>query len=384
MQRLNTIGRMLSIASFFMIPGYVVAASPVLKLTSDQLQTAKVTFVVARAVNASQSGNAEGATLRLAGRAVVPNVALDVVLAPAAGRVESLLVNPGQQVQAGQPLARLYSAEVLAMQRDLVSARARAALATARAERDEALFAEGIIARNRLLEARAELADAQAVLREHQQLLRLTGLSEIETSRIRVASDITSLLTITARRSGTVLQQGTGPGQQVAAGDPLFQIAALDHLWLELQATRDQARRIAVGDSVQVAGCTDTAKVLSTSLLLDSQSQTVTVRAEMRDAAGCLSPNQFLEAGVSPRAAGPDLVIVPEGGLVRLENRDHVFVRTDGGLRPVIVNVERRASGTAWVSGALQAGDAVAATGLAALKGSWLGLGAAAESGQSN
>ena len=197
----------------------------------------------------------------------------------------------------------------------------------------------------------------------------------------RTAADISPLLTVSARRAGTVLQQTTGPGLAVAAGDPLFQIAALDHLWLELQATRAQAQRIAKGDAVQVAGCEGPATVIATSLHLDSQSQTVTVRAELRDAGGCLSPNQYVEASVSPRASGPGLISVPEGGLIRLGGSDHVFVQADGGLRPVPVTVERRASGTAWVSGALKPGDNIAATGLAALKGTWQGLGAAPEAG---
>ena len=355
MPRPNTIASLLRFSSFLLLVTASVAApaaESVIRLTPEQLQTAKVTFAAARDANESQSGSSGGAALRLTGRAVVPNAALDVVLAPATGRIEALLVNPGETVRAGQALARLHSAEVLAMQRELVSARASAEVARARAERDEALFADGIIARNRLVETRAERDDADAQLREHQQLLRLAGLPDGAISRIRSAADITAQLTISARRAGTVLQQSTSPGQAVAAGDPLFQIAALDHLWLELQATQPQARRIANGDAVQVAGCEGTARVIATSLQLDSQSQTVTVRAELPDAGGCLSPNQYVEARVSPRAAGPGLISVPESGLVRLEGRDHVFVQADGGLRPVAVTVERRASGTAWVSGA--------------------------------
>lgn len=384
MPRPNTTGPMLRFSSFFVLVAACAAsqaAESLIRLTPEQLKTANVTFVAARNANESQSGSSGGSDLRLAGRAVVPNAALDVVLAPVTGRIESPLVNPGETVKAGQALARLHSAEVLAMQRDLVSARAAADVARSRAERDEALFADGIIARNRLIESRAARDDAEAQLREHQQLLRLAGLSDGAINRIRSAADISPLLTVSARRAGTVLQQTTGPGQAVAAGDPLFQIAALDHLWLELQATRAQAQRIAKGDAVQVAGCEGPATVIATSLHLDSQSQTVTVRAELRDADGCLSPNQYVEASVSPRASGPGLISVPEGGLIRLEGSDHVFVQADGGLRPVPVTVERRASGTAWVSGALKPGDNVAATGLAALKGTWQGLGAAPETG---
>ena len=63
------------------------------------------------------------------------------MLSPVSGRIESLLVNPGQAVRAGQALARIHSAELLGLQRELVSARAQADVARARAARDATLFA---------------------------------------------------------------------------------------------------------------------------------------------------------------------------------------------------------------------------------------------------
>jgi cobalt-zinc-cadmium efflux system membrane fusion protein len=352
-------------------------AEALIRISPEQLRTAGVAFEPVQAVNDthSQTGNG-GASLRLTGRTTVPNSAQELMLAPVSGRIESLLVNPGQVVRAGQALVRIHSAELLGLQRELVSASASADVARARAARDATLFDEGIIARNRLIESQAARADAEAQLHEHQQLLRLAGMSVDSIARIKGAADISPLLTVAARRSGTVVQQTAGPGQQVAIGDPLFQIAVLDTLWLELQASRDQALRIAPGDRVTVPGCTAAASVIATGLQLDSQSQTVTVRAELKNAAGCLAPNQYVEARVVPRPSGPGLLRIPESGIIQRNGRDYVLVREGNGLRPVPVEVERRADGSAWIHGGLKAGDAVASSGLAALKGSWLGLGA--------
>jgi membrane fusion protein, heavy metal efflux system len=365
-------------AAIIAIPA--VAAEPLIRISPEQLRNAGVAFEPAQAVNDTQSQLGDGgATLRLTGRATIPNSALEVMLAPVSGRIESLLVNPGQAVRAGQPLARIHSAELLGLQRGLVSARAQADVALARAARDATLFAEGIIARNRLLESEAVLAEAAARLQEQQQLLRLAGMTAAAIARIKGAADISPLLTIATRRDGTVVQQSAGPGQQVAVGDPLFQVATLDTLWLELQATREQALRIAPGNRVAVPGCKATASVIAAGLQLDSQSQTVTVRAELKNAAGCLAPNQYVEGRVVPRPSGPDLLRVPESGLIQRDGRDYVLVREGNGLRPVQVEVERRADGAAWIRGGLKVGSAVASRGLAALKGSWIGLGAVPE-----
>jgi membrane fusion protein, heavy metal efflux system len=319
--------------------------------------------------------------MQLSGRIVVPNRSLEVVLAPSAGRVEALLVDPGQLVRPGQPLARLHGAEILTMQRELVTSRAQAQAVRTRASRDEQLHADGIIARNRLEETQALLADAEARLREQIQLLQLAGMSAAAVGRIQTAADIQPVLILNARRAGSVLQQLVTPGEAVEAGTPLLRIASLDVLWAELQATREQAARIRVGDRALVSGCSRAGKVLASALQLNDASQTIAVRVELSQAAGCVAPNQFVEARLAPAAAAAGLVQVPAASVVQHQGGFYVFVRGAQGVEPRIVTVERRSDRGAWISGAVRPGDAVASTGLAAIKGSWLGLGVVATTG---
>ncbi|MBK9251327.1 MAG: efflux RND transporter periplasmic adaptor subunit [Proteobacteria bacterium] len=345
-------------------------------MNAAQLQAGGVTFSATKPVDAGVAPAGAGYSLRLSGRVVVPNAALDQVLAPVEGRIEALLVDPGQNVRAGQALVRIRSAQVLELQSELIGARARAQLASSRAQRDQQLNAEGIISRNRLLESQAAATEAEAALRAQSQMLRLAGFSEAALARIQDAGDIAPAVTLAAPRAGRVLQQSVTAGQSVAVGDPLLRVASLDRLWIEMQATREQAQGIAAGDAVAVAGCPDAGRVIASAVLLDAQSQTLTVRAEMPRAADCLAPNQFVEAQVSPRAA-TGLVAVPEASVVQHAGGSHVFLRDAEGLQPVAVKVERRAGGSAWVRGNLPPGAQVASSGLAAIKGSWLGLGAA-------
>lgn len=358
----------------------LAAEAPTQKIVMNaaQLQAGGVSFSAAVAVDAGAAPAGTGHSLRLSGRASVPNAALDQVLAPVDGRIEALLVDPGQNVRAGQALVRIRSSEVLDLQRELIGARSRAQLASSRAERDQQLNTEGIISRNRLLESQAAATEAQAALRAQVQLLRLAGFSTAAVDRIRDAADIEPVVTLAAPRAGRVLQQSVTAGQSVTNGDPLLRIASLDRLWLEMQATRDQAQDIRTGDAVVVAGCPEPGRVIASAVLLDAQSQTITVRAEIPRAAECLAPNQFVEARISPRA-GANLLAVPEASVVQNAGKSYVFLRVGDGLQPVAVNVERRAGGSAWLTGKIEPGAQVASSGLAAIKGSWLGLGAAAQ-----
>lgn len=200
------------------------AAEAPLRFSSAELATAGVRMAAAVAA----SDDVAGASVPLAGRVVVPNGALEMVLAPADGRVESILVNPGDTVRAGQALLSLYSPATLELQRDLVAARARGELAHARAARDADLFAEGIVARTRMEESRAAAAEADAALQTQEQLLRIAGLSAGAVARLRTAVDITPGVTLSARRDGSVLQQLVEPGAAVQTGTPLLRLARLD------------------------------------------------------------------------------------------------------------------------------------------------------------
>jgi membrane fusion protein, heavy metal efflux system len=349
-----------------------------ISVSAAQLQAGSVTFAAARAIDAGSAPAGAGFSQRLSGRAVVPNAALEQVLAPVDGRIEALLADPGQDVRVGQSLVRIRSAQVLELQRELISARARAQLADSRVKRDQQLNSEGIISRNRLLESEAAATGAAAALSSQVQILRLAGFSESALGRIQDAGDITPVVTLSAARAGRVLQQSVTTGQSVAVGDPLLRVASLDRLWVEMQATRYQAQTIRSGDAVAIAGCPEPGKVIASAVLLDAQSQTLTVRAEIPRAADCLAPNQFVEVQLSPRAAA-GLVAVPESSVVQHAGASYVFLRISDGVQPVAVTVERRANGSAWIRGRVDVGAQVASSGLAAIKGSWLGLGAAAQ-----
>lgn len=371
---------LLSLTAAVMSAASIAAEPPPLKISmnASQLQAGRVTFAAARALESGPAPAGAGYSLRLSGRTVVPNAALEQVLAPVEGRVEALLVDPGQNVRAGQALVRIRSAQVLELQREFIAARARAQLAGSRAQRDQQLNTEGIISRNRLLESQAAATEAEAALRAQAQMLRLAGFSASALDRIQDAGDISPAVTLAASRAGRVLQQSAQAGQSVMPGDPLLQVASLDRLWVQMQATRDQAQGIRSGDAVAVAGCPEPGRIIASAVQLDAQSQTVTVRAEIPRAADCMAPNQFVEAQVSPRAAA-GLLAVPDSSVVQHAGSSYVFLRVSDGVQPVAVTVERRANGSAWIRDKLDAGAQVASSGLAAIKGSWLGLGAAAQ-----
>lgn len=344
-----------------------------IKLTATQLKTAGITVAVARPPADAKTDT--GNTLRLTGRVAVPNRGIELITATTAGQVQAVLVNVGESVRSGTPLARLYSPELLSMQREYLHARSAAELSNQKLKRDEALFAEGIIAQSRLEDTRISQMQAQASLQEQQQLLKLSGLSATTLNQLTDASDINPVLTVTSRLNGVVLEQSATPGARVEPGTPLFTLGNTQTLWVELQATPAQLGQLRIGNPVTAAGCQRPGKLIALSQQVSRDSQTALVRAEFINAGSCLRPNQYAEVSINASGDNRAVVSIPANALVRSSGKDYVFIQTPAGFKLQEVAVQTRQSDRVWVSNTLAAGTQVAVSGLAALRGAASGLG---------
>src|SRR5574340_461935 len=123
-------------------------AADILKVSPEQVKALGVeTIALASQAAAEIRG--------LPAQVVIPNAQLQVVSAPLAGLVERVLVAAHQPVKKGEVLAVLQSPALADLQHTFLQAATQASLARATLQRDEKLYAEGIIAESRLLAARS-------------------------------------------------------------------------------------------------------------------------------------------------------------------------------------------------------------------------------------
>lgn len=258
-----------------------------------------------------------GATLPA--QVVVPTAQLRVVAAPLGGVIESLLVAPGETVRRGQPLARLASREILELQRDAAQASSQAALLQQNLARDEKLFAEGLIAEARLQATRAAAVQAATQASERRQGLQWAGAGS--------GGGIAPLLTINAPISGVVLEQSVQTGQRVEAATPLYRIAALSPLWLEIQAPLATAGTLRVGQALRLPEQGLAARLIAVGRAVDPASQSVLLRAEVRQGAERLTPGQMLGVELPGSGEAQPQVRLPAGAVVRNGEQHLIFVR---------------------------------------------------------
>lgn len=347
-------------------PAADAAATAEIPFTDAQMTAIGVTFE-------SPTSTAEAGSMRFPARVLVPPTAERAVISPLAATVETVRVNAGDSVRAGQPLATLFSADLSGLKSTYAQMRAAERLAKADLDRDAELHAEGIIAARRLQESRSRHEVAAAQLAESRQRLRLAGVSERDLARGGDAA-MASSMTLRAPQDGVVLMQAAAVGERVEAGALLFRIARLDHLWLDVQVPVEAANRMKAGDRLGLRDApTATVRVLSVGRDAGAGTQSVQVRAAIETGAESLRPGQFVE--VLLKAGGLAGWSVPDAAVVRSSRASHVFVRSATGFRAVPVAVAGRSGPRTIVEGALTAADRVAVTGIIAIKGAWSGHG---------
>ena len=344
------------------------AAAATIAIDDSKLRQAGIEFQKVQITSNS------GQVLRLPGIALYSSSGLQLISAPAAGVVREISVQPMQQVKAGTTVIRLHSPQVLEWQREYLQGQSRLTLASEKLRRDQALFDEGIIARSRLEESRSGRQQALAAVEEMRQLLRLAGMSRATLAKLNTADALSAELQISAGSAGSIAEQMVNVGQRVEAGAPLLRLARGGDLLVELQAGRNEAARIAVGDSVRVAGCDKPGRITAKGVQVNPANQAVPVRASVPGSAQCLRPNQHLEAEIS-LAAGSSDSSVPAAAIVRQQGRDYVFLREPGGARPLPVTVIGTQGDRVLVQGKLPQDASVAVKGTAVLKGIWAGMG---------
>jgi len=309
----------------------------------------------------------------LPAQVVVPNNQMHIVSAPTDGLVQAMLAAVSEEVKRGQVLARLQSPALIEAQRVFLQAAARAELRRGNFRRDEELFREGIIAHSRYLATKNEYAEAAAELAEREQLLSLYGMSAPAIKQLRDARALSSAVEIVSPIGGVVLEQLAVAGQRAEATAPLYKVASLSPLWLEIAAPLSGVAR--EGDKISVPAYQSAGKVLSVGRGVDSANQTVMVRAEVTEGAERLRPGQQVEVLIEATGSAMEQWVAPNQALVRRDNQVYVFVQTPEGYRAQAVTVVNAAAETSTIQAPLRGDERIAVRGVVALKGAWQGLG---------
>ena len=311
-------------------------------------------------------------------RVVLPPSQEQVVSAPLAGLVDRVLVGENDAVKSGQPLLRLISPELGELQLKLLEVSSKSRLSQKTAQRERMLFADGIIPERRVQEAEGAAEEDRARLQQAEAALRLAGVDAASVRKIAAGGALQDGLTVHAKMAGTVMALDVKAGQRVAQADALMRLADTRQLWLDIQLPADRRSQVAIkGGQITVVGRDATAAPMSIGSMV-SDSQTVTLRAQVTKGASLLRPGEYVQAQVpfanlAGAGSGSESWPLPVASVVRQGDKAYVFVRTPKGFLAQQVTVLNSAGASVQVQGPLKIGQDIAVTSVIALKAAWLG-----------
>jgi len=271
------------------------------------------------------------------------------------GDLEDVYVREGQQVGAGQLLARFEASEQessrASAEADRVAARADLANAQWTLDQNESLFKAGAIAERDYKVSQQAVATSRARLAATEARLRATG-NEARDTRVL------------APASGVVDKRLVDGGVHLAKGAPMFTIVRSQVLELAAAVPARQAAAVRVGQVVHFVADARKfdGKVARVSPTIDPMTRAVSVYVQVPNPGGTLRGGTFATGRVVSRVL-TNVLAIPGGALRQGQDNGRPFVyRIDGktlNVAPVQVGVVDEQLGLAQITDGLAAGDKV-------------------------
>lgn len=255
--------------------------------------------------------------IRMVGKVDYDETRVGTITSWVSGRIDKLFVDyTGSRVRRGQPMAEVYSPELLTAQAELI----QSSVALKRAE----LSGNEIIKKT-----------AGRTLAASREKLRLLGLRNGQLEAIEKQGKPTDHITLTAPMSGIVIKKDVNEGMYVKTGSPIYTLADLDKVWIILEAYESDLHSISLGQQVQFTvesypGSTFQGEVAYIDPLVNNTTRTIRVRLNVDNTDEKLKPGMFVRAtaaGMAHRDPDKQPLLIPASAPLVTGKRALVYVQ---------------------------------------------------------
>jgi len=202
----------------------------------------------------------------------------------------------------GQPIASIYSPELLSAQQELIEA--------------------------------VKMQDLQpALLQAVREKLRLWKLTDAQIARIEQSGEVSPLIDVVATTSGIVISKNVNQGDYVNTGTVLFDVANLSQVWAVFDAYESDLPFLKVGDRLEYTLQSLPGKIFSGRIsfinpILDPSTRTAKVRVETANPRMELKPEMYANALIdAPLKQYNNEVVIPKSAILWTGKRSIVYVK---------------------------------------------------------
>ncbi|MGO9013641.1 MAG: efflux RND transporter periplasmic adaptor subunit [Dissulfurispiraceae bacterium] len=266
------------------------------------------------------------------------------------GWIEKLHVDyTGRYVRKGEPLAEIYSPELLATQQEFIDL-----LQWDKKNKAVKNDAVGSMLAN----------DSRAIVEGARQRLRLMDISEEQINRIEQTGKPVRSLTIYSPVSGYVVQKMAFQGMRTMPGEKLFDIADLSTVWILSDIFEYELPLIKTGEKALISLSYFPGREFSSTIdyvypTIAGDTRSAKVRFTVPNPGNKLKPQMYTDVEVKINL-GKKLVI-PDDAILDAGKRQVVYVdKGEGNFEPREVTIGIRADGMVEIMSGLKAGERVA------------------------
>jgi cobalt-zinc-cadmium efflux system membrane fusion protein len=304
--------------------------------------------------------------LRLPGTVAYNSFETTPVISQVSGPISRILIVPGQEVHAGQPMLYVTSPDFAQLRTNYLKARDAQELAQKAYARSKDLYDHHVIALADLEQAESTQNQAQADLQAADQALRAVGVPHPDQmSMAAVMPEIPVLAPI----SGQAVERLVAPGQVIQAGaTQIFTISNMSTVWVLASVYERDLGAVHNGEDVSIESDAYPekfhGKISYLGSALDPTSHTLQVRIVTDNPGEKLKKDMYVTATIQ---AGNDsrAMTVPDAAVLRdAENLPFVYVEAaPNQFAERQVEVGESENGKTQVLSGLQAGENVIADG---------------------
>ena len=279
------------------------------------------------------------------------------ILARTDGYLKKRLVDIGDRVHAGQPLAEIDAPEVDQQIRQAKAAveqaqaaveQAQASLEQAKANRDlarltadrwKALAAQGVVSKQENDQYQAQLlaqnANVQAL--EKGVVAQKSNVAAAQANLARL-EDLQGYRVVKAPFDGIITQRNVDLGALVTTGNTLlFRVAQTGTMRTYVNVAQTDAASVRVGQPARLTvsgfpGRVFAGTIARTANALDPTSRTMLVEVDVPNPDGALLPGSYVDVELSNRRARPPLMVPAQALIERSDGSQVALVRPDSTL----------------------------------------------------
>jgi len=343
-------------------------SSALIPMSDEQIKLAQIQTVSAGPAIIAKRLVVPGTIVPDAGRVAHISVKLS-------GTVAELLKNIGDDVVKDEVLAVLESREVADAKSEYLAARLANDLQQDLMTRDKSLWEGRAVPELQYIRSRNAAAQTTMRLSIARQKLLALGVRDHEIAALPQAPDASlRSQNVRAPISGRVAERrvelGTAVGRDNLETD-LFVLVDLSRVWVELSVASTDLPLIREGQQVNISarGLSETTigKIVFVSPLVDKETRTARVVAEIENADRTWRPGSFITAAIALNERKVS-VAIPTTAVQKIGGHPIVFVRTKEGFEKREVALGQKEDQSVEIVTGLTAGETIAFSNTFSLK----------------